>query len=711
MNTSFHRLDDHDQTQVWVSAEAGLPRLLYWGDPLPGDCDLHALEQALRPALPHGGLDVAEEVSWLPEPGRGFTDEPGLALRRGSRHLYTRFGLQAAQSTEAGWSFHLRDPGAALALQLHIELHGPSGVLSARCQLTNEGADALSVDALASLALPVPRRLRERLSLTGRWAAEFQAVREPVGRAAWMQEARGGRTSHHAFPGLVLMEPGTHATQGEAWSLQLAWSGNHRLLVQALRGGGLQVQAAGLLLPGEVTLQPGESYASPTVHLCRSAAGLRPLSLRWHRFVRERVLPPLREHRRVQLNSWEAAYLDHDCLRMQALARRAAALGVERFVLDDGWFAGRRDDRAGLGNWEPCPERYPQGLAPLAACCQALGMQFGLWVEPEGVSPGSALHREHPQWILGVPGLEQPLGRNQYVLNLGLDAAREHLFHALGTLLRSAPIHFLKWDMNRDMTHAAGPGRVPAARQHVLGLYRLLDDLRQAFPWLEIETCASGGARADLGILQRTRRIWVSDCNDPLERQRMHRALLTFLPAEIMGVHVGARRSHTTGRHADIALRTLTALLGHPGIEADPIGFSEEEASHLRQAIAFYKAERAWLAQAEVTAVDHEDPAVLATSAIASDGRRALVTVVAVDRTADAVPGPLRVPGLVAQGRYRVGLHPLWPADPRHGKLPAGPFQFEDCLTLDGRVLRDAGLALPILLPGTGVLLVLDQIE
>jgi alpha-galactosidase len=245
----------------------------------------------------------------------------------------------------------------------------------------------------------------------------------------------------------------------------------------------------------------------------------------------------------------------------------------------------------------------------------------------------------------------------------------------------------------------------------VLGLYRLLDDLRRAFPWLEIETCASGGARADLGILQRTRRIWVSDCNDPLERQRMHRALLTFLPAEIMGVHVGARRSHTTGRHADIALRTLTALFGHPGIEADPRTFSEEEASHLRQAIAFYKAERAWLAQAEVSAVDHEDPAVLATSAIASDGRRALVTVVAVDRTADAVPGPLRVPGLVAQGRYRVGLHPLWPADPRHGKLPAGPFQSEDCLTLDGRVLRDAGLALPILLPGTGILLVLDQIE
>lgn len=411
MGTSYHRLDDLDQTQIWVAPEGGMPQLLYWGDPLPADCDLAVLEQALRPALPHGALDVSEPVSWLPEPGCGFTDAPGLALRRGARHLYTRFRLEAAQQTAQGWTFRMRDPDAALALLLHIELHAGSGVLSAHCRLSNEGEDALSVDALASLALAVPGRLRERLSFTGRWAAEFQAVREPVGRAGWMQESRVGRTSHHAYPGIVLMERGTHATQGEAWSLQLAWSGNHRLLVQAMRTGGLQVQAAGLLLPGEVTLQPGASCTSPTVHLCRSPAGLRLLSLRWQRFVRARVLPPPRGPRRVQFNSWEAAYFDHDCQRMQALARRVAVLGVERFVLDDGWFTDRRDDRRGLGNWEPCPERYPQGLAPLAACCAALGMQFGLWVEPEGVSPDSALHRDHPDWILGVPGLQQPLGR------------------------------------------------------------------------------------------------------------------------------------------------------------------------------------------------------------------------------------------------------------------------------------------------------------
>ena len=709
MDTTRHRLDDREQTLVWVVPEGRMPRLLYWGDPLPADCELASLEQALRPAVPHGGLDQAEEVSWLPEPGRGFTDEPGLALRRGNRHLYTRFALERAQAGVNSCTFHLRHDEQGLALVLHVELHPASGVVSAWCRLSNEGADALSVDALATLALPVPRRLSERLSLTGRWAAEFQAAREPVGRGMWVQESRVGRTSHHAFPGLVLMEPGTHATSGEAWSLQLAWSGNHRLLVQALRGGGHQVQAGELLLPGEVVLEPGECMTGPTVHLCRSAAGLRPLSLRWHTFVRERVLRRAAQPRLVQFNSWEAAYFDHDCARMRALAQAAADLGAERFVLDDGWFAGRRDDRSGLGDWTPCPERYPQGLAPVAARCQELGMQFGLWVEPEGLSPASALHRAHPEWALGVPGLEQPLGRHQYVLNLGLPAARRHLLERLGALLRSAPIGYLKWDMNRDMTHAAGSGGSAAARAHVLGLYRLIDELRLSFPAVEIESCASGGARADLGILKRTDRIWVSDCNDPLERQRMHRALLTFLPPELMGVHIGAAHSHTTSRYADIRLRTLTALFGHPGLEADPASFSVEEAHHVRAALAFYKAEREWLSTARTAALDHDDPAVHATAAIATDARRALVSVVATERQNQAVPSSLRIPGLHPDMLYRVRPHPLWSVDPRQGKQPAGAFEDEEGLTLHGSVLHSAGMALPIMPPGAGVLIVCEQ--
>lgn len=710
MKTRFHRLDTAEQTQVWMTPGGRMPECLYWGEPLPADCDLAMLARALQPALPHGGLDVPERVSWLPEPGQGFTDMPGLALRRGERHLFTQFLLESADPAAEGWDFRLHDPAARLRLMLRLRVHAASHVLSFDACLSNEGDDDLQVDHMVTLALPIPRHLSERLALTGRWAAEFQAAREPVGRATWLQESRVGRTSHHAYPGLVLMEPGTNAFRGEAWSVQLAWSGNHRLLVQPLRLGGAQLQAGELLLPGELTVKPGESTHAPTVHLCRSSQGLNSLSLAWHRFVRERVLPSPTAPRPVQFNTWEATYFDHDTRRLQALASKAAELGVERFVLDDGWFVGRHNDRAGLGDWMPCPDRYPQGLAPLAEHCQALGMSFGLWVEPEGVSQDSALFRAHPDWVMGVPGLAQPLARHQYVLNLGLAQAREHLRGQLSLLLHNAPIRYLKWDMNRDMTHSGSPDGRAATRQHVLGVYRLMDELRQEFPDLEIETCASGGARADLGMLQRASRVWVSDCNDPIERQRMQRALLSFLPPEVMGIHVGDAQSHTTGRVSGMPLRTLNALCGHLGLEADLLKLTPDETRHLKEAIDFYKSQRAWLHNASVRALELDEAGLLATSVMAADQTRGWVVVVATTALSQAIPGPLRIQGLDLDATYRVHVHPLWAADARHCKRPAGLFEEGAELTLPACALQQSGLALPILLPGTGALLCLERL-
>lgn len=711
MTTPFYRLDTPDQTLVLMSPQGRMPQLLYWGAALPLACDLATLALALAPALPHGGLDVAEVVSWLPEPGRGFTDSPGLALRRGERHLYTLFSLHRAVPSDLGWTFELVDPACGLGLTLSLRLHVGSGVFSADTALRNLGSDALSIDHLATLVLPLPRHFTDRQSLGGRWAGEFQLQREAMGTAGWVQESRLGRASHHAHPGLVVMPAGTDAAQGEAMGVQLAWSGNHRLLLQRLRHGGRQLQAGELLLPGEAVLQPGQSHTTPTVHFARSSRGLRALSQSWHRFTRDCIVPQLAQPRPVQFNTWEATYFDHDTDRLRALADRAAALGVERFILDDGWFAGRRNDRAGLGDWVPCPERYPQGLAPLAAHCQSLGMQFGLWVEPEGVNADSDLYRAHPDWVLGlpaVPGLaapEQPLGRHQYVLNLGLPAARAHLLAQLSALLRSAPISFLKWDMNRDMTHAAGPDGHAAARAHVLGLYALIDELRRAHPALEIETCASGGARADLGMLARSSRVWVSDNNDPLERQTMQRAFLTVLPPELMGVHVGDARSHTTGRVADMPLRTLNALFGHFGIEANVLKLADVEAQHLAAAISVYKSARGWLHSADISAIDHPDPALLSTLALAADGAQAFVSVVAVARPFDAISAPLRLPGLDPQALYQVSLHPLWRLPAKAGKTLTALEQGIAPLVLPGLALWTSGLALPVLHPGSGLLL------
>ena len=405
MHSRLFRIDAASDTQVWISRGRGLPALLYWGEPLDPAEDLQALAGALQAPLPQGALDVAEDVSWLPEPGRGFTDLPGLELRRGDRRVHTLFELHDAVHEDGGWRFECTEAAAGLSLTLRLALDVDSGVFSADCELGNVGSEPLAVDHLATVCLPLPALAAERYSISGSWSAEFRAVREPIGHALWMQEARTGRSSHHAYPGLTLLATGTDATQGSAWSAQIAWSGNHRIAVQRTRLGGGQWQLGELLLPGEVLLAPGQHHTAPAVHLLRSGHGLRALSTAWHRFVRRRVLPPQppQRARRVQFNTWEATYFDHDAARLRALADSAAALGVERFVLDDGWFGGRRHDRAGLGDWSPSPAVYPDGLQPLAAYCQALGMQFGLWVEPEGVNADSDLYRAHPDWVLQVP--------------------------------------------------------------------------------------------------------------------------------------------------------------------------------------------------------------------------------------------------------------------------------------------------------------------
>lgn len=704
--TNFYRLDGVHDTLVLQSESARLPRLLYWGRSLPIDTDLHALAVVAQRPVPHGGLDQEEEVSLLPEPGRGFTDSPGLIVRRGEHNVYTQLHITKSTALTHGWDLECVDNVAKIKVVLGIRIEPNTGVISAGTRLTNLGDVNIQVDWLASFTLSVPEFLQYRQSIGGRWSNEFRVTTEPIGSASWVQESRVGRTSHHAFPGLLLTSACVGSEQGEVWSGQLAWSGNHRTLLQRCRLGGLQWQMGELLLPGEVVLAPEEVYVTPQAHLARSNTGLRGLSERWHGFTRAQVLPPSsRKLRRpVQFSTWEATYFDHHPVRLHALADAAAAVGAERFVLDDGWFLGRHDDRAGLGDWVPCPERYPDGLRPLAEYCRGLGMQFGLWVEPESVNANSNLYRAHPEWVLGSPELPQPLGRHQYVLNLGLPAVRAYLFESLDRLLRSAPIHFLKWDMNRDMTHAIGGDGRAGAREHVLGLYALIDQLRLAYPDLQIESCASGGARADLAILRRCDRVWVSDCNDPITRQRIQEGFLLFFPPELMGAHVGDACSHTNGRTTSIALRTLSALFGHMGIEADLLSMPESDLQFLQTALQIYKQHRTWVHQGFVAQVYHPDPHIRSIGAIANDLSKALLSIVATENTSTAVAAPLRMCGLARETMYRVRLHPHWPARPNAGKA-SSDFHRGACATLSGLALAEHGLQIPILEVGDCLLI------
>ncbi|MGH2814025.1 MAG: alpha-galactosidase, partial [Actinomycetota bacterium] len=374
--------------------------------------------------------------------------------------------------------------------------------------------------------------------------------------------------------------------------------------------------------PSEVALGPGETYATPPVLATYSAEGLDGLSAAYHRYLRERPSHP-RTPRPVVLNTWEAVYFDHRLERLTELADVAARLGVERFVLDDGWFGNRRDDTAGLGDWYVAADVWPEGLDPLISHVRELGMEFGLWVEPEMVNPDSDLFRAHPDWVLSAPGRLPEPWRHQQVLDLANPDCYGFIRDRLDELLGNHDIAFLKWDHNRDLLEAGHAGR-PGVHAQTLATSRLLDELRSRHPGVEIESCASGGGRVDLGILARTDRVWASDTNDALERQHIQRWTGLLLPPELVGSHVGPARSHTTGRTHDLAFRAATALFGHFGIEWDIASASAEEQAGLAEAIAFYKRMRPLLHGGTVVRADHPDPAAYLHGVVAPDRVEAL---------------------------------------------------------------------------------------
>jgi alpha-galactosidase len=408
----------------------------------------------------------------------------------------------------------------------------------------------------------------------------------------------------------------------------------------------------------------------------------------------------------VVLNTWEAVYFDHRLDRLAALADVAAEVGVERFVLDDGWFMHRRNDRAGLGDWTVDPEVWPDGLGPLVAHVRRLGMEFGLWVEPEMVNVDSDLYRAHPEWVLR-PGDDVgtlPVAwRHQQVLDLVEPAAWQHVHDRLDALLTEYDIGFLKWDHNRDLVDAGHGGR-PAAHDQTLALYRLLDALRARHPGVEIESCASGGARVDLGILARTDRVWTSDCNDALERAAIQRWTQLLLPPELVGSHVGPTRSHTTGRTHDLSFRAAVALFGHFGIEWDIASLDEGERAALGRVVATYKRHRDLLHAGEVVHADHPDPAAQLHGVVAPDRREAMFAYVALATSVTEVPLPACLPGLDPGTTYVVSAVDTG-GEPFRREIQPAPWTAVEAFEATGRFLAEVGLPMPVLGPEQAVVL------
>jgi alpha-galactosidase len=681
-------------SDVVVDISGGIPTITHWGTPLDAPVDPAALD---RPIV-IGSSDVVAPTSVVPEHGSGFTGRPGLlGHRRRGTAWAPRFSAAGHELDGSRLVVRATDDVAGLTLAVTLEL---AEALVVRAELTNEGPDRYLLDGL-TITLPVPQGAGELGTFEGRWSRELHPVRRPWPSGAHLVENRRGRTSHEHPPLLFAGTPGYGEWHGSVWGAHLAWSANHVLLADRLPDGRRYVQLGELLHPGELTLEPGQTYRTPEVVAVHSDTGLTAATQQFHRHLRARATHPTTP-RPVLVNTWEAVYFDHDLGRLRALATRAAHVGVERFVLDDGWFGSRRDDRSGLGDWVVSADAHPQGLGPLIEHVRGLGMEFGIWVEPEMVNPDSDLYRAHPEWALTTNGYEPVLGRNQLVLDLAQEGAFEHVLGQLDELLTDHDIAYLKWDMNRDHIGGSGAGGAAGTHAQTLALYRLLDELRERHPMVEIESCSSGGARIDHEILKRTERVWTSDCNDALERQTIQRGASMLIPPELIGAHIGPPTAHTTGRTHTFAFRAATALFGHLGVEWNLLSLTDDELTALAEVIALHRRFRPLLHGGDAVRFDTE-PAYVAHGVYAPDRSEAIVSFAVVATAISLTPPPLLLPGLDPDRSYRVELLHL-PGE-SHGPGRTRPAWCRDGVTLTGSALATVGLQPPALHPDSAALI------
>jgi len=701
---------DPDSADRDSAGMSPLPRIVHWGPALDHTIDAEALVLAISPPIPHAAPDNPTRRHLLPMPVDGWRLRPGLRGCRGdgtdwSPLFMVRDVESAADPGDGGgWvQVNAASDQAALELQTRLTLH-PSGVLEVEQSLHNSAGEDYLLAELAA-TLPIPARALEVMDLTGRWCREHIPQRLNLNMGAWSRESRRGRTGHDSPLVLMAGTEGFGFDTGEVWGVHLAWSGDSTMWAERNPVGVGQVGASELLAPGEVRLAAGETYTAPRTFAAYSPDGLDGISAAFHELLRARPHHP-RTPRPVILNTWEAVYFDHRLDRLSELAVVAATIGVERFVLDDGWFGGRRDDTAGLGDWYVSTQVWPVGLGPLISHVKSLGMDFGLWVEPEMVNPDSDLFRAHPDWILAEPGRMPPTWRSQHVVDLANPLAFDFLLERLDTLLSDHDIAYLKWDHNRDLVDAGHEGR-PGVRLQTLALYRLLDELRSRHPLVEIESCASGGGRIDLGILERTDRVWASDTIDPLERQHIQRWTQLLVPPELVGMHIGSSVSHTTGRRHSLSFRAATALFGHLGIEWDLTSISESEAQELAAVIAFHKEIRPLLHTGHVVRVDHPDPTVHVHGVVAQDRSEAVFAYVQLASSPTEMPPPVRLSGLEPGRRYRVATVPL-AGGPTAQEIASPPWSTTG-IVLTGQVLMRVGLQMPVLHPEQALILRLGQ--
>lgn len=566
---------------------------------------------------------------------------------------------------------YLRDASNGVEVDLHYSLFRDYPVVARRATVRNMGGRPIRLERALSASVDLQDADWDLIQFSGAWSRERHETRRRLVQGQQYVSSTRGQSSHQQNPAIILARPDATETAGEAYGFALVYSGNFQA------GADVGSHADARILLGidpstfSWTLKTGESFETPEAVIAFSIVGLDGLSSTFHGlFGRRLARGPWRDRTRpILINNWEATYFDFDEDKLLSIASSAKELGVELFVLDDGWFGERDDDTSSLGDWDANMRKLPGGIPGLAKKVEALGMQFGLWIEPEMVSPNSRLFIAHPDWAVGPMNGKRTLGRNQYVLDLSRPEVVEHLYGVLSRLLESAPISYVKWDMNRNLSDPVSAA-LGADRQgeffhrYILGLYELYRRITSDFPEVLFESCAGGGGRFDAGLLAYASQAWTSDDTDAIERLSIQWGSSFFYPTSSMGAHVSAVPNHQVGRSTPLGTRAGVAFFGAFGYELDPTRLSAQDRTEIAEQIAFYKEWREVFQFGSFHRLrgrNDGDGNEVAWMSVSPDMGRAVVLRVQVLAKPNPPFGRLRLRGLDPSVRYRVAVRPSSP--------------------------------------------------
>ena len=690
-------LNTGESTYVIGINEEHMPQNLYWGPALPATTTLPQAHSAPERA----SFDASIETTALEYPawGAGLFTEPALKVDspNGDRTLVLVY--ESAKIDGNILELILRDTVQPIRVHLYYQAYA-EGILARWSKIENAGKAPAHVEQAASAVWNLPAEEDYSLSwLTGQWGAEWQLHTAPLATGSQVLEGRRGSTGHQANPWFAIGRQGvTTEESGPVWFGELGWSGSWRMNVESTSLHKVRVTAGYNPFDFTYELKGGQSLDTPKFYAGYTAHGQGQASRTLHAFQLAEILPthPDPKPRPVIYNSWEATEFNVDEPGQIALAEKAAAIGVERFVVDDGWFGQRKTDHAGLGDWYVNKTKFPNGLKPLIDHVHSLGMDFGLWVEPEMVNPDSDLYRAHPDWAMHFPDRQRTEARNQLVLNLARPEVKAYLFNFLDKLVSENDIAFLKWDYNRNWSEAGWPEVPGSTPQHpdiaaqkeiyvryVENLYDVLAKLRARHPKLEIESCSGGGGRVDLGILRYTDEVWPSDNTDALDRLNLQNGFTHAYTPETMAAWVTDVPNFLDKRTIPLEFRFLSAMQGALGIGSNLTKFTPAEMDTARRLTTYYKTVRTTVQHGKLYRLQQpENSERSQVEYVAQDGSQAVVFAYLHSQHYGLAQPLIRLHGLDPDATYRI--------------IPLDAARYKGEMTISGAVLMGRGLELEL---------------